>query len=75
MNLLLDKNLSPRLVQRLASLFPGLIHVRDISLKQASDEEIWNWARENGYTAVTTIVARGKTLVEASDFRVAPFHS
>jgi len=46
-NLLLDENLSPRLVQRLASLFPGLIHVRDINLKQASNEEIWNWgARE-----------------------------
>jgi predicted nuclease of predicted toxin-antitoxin system len=52
--LLLDENLSPRLVQQLASLFPGLIHVRDIGLKQASDEEIWSWARENGCTIVTT---------------------
>ena len=54
MNLLLDENLSPRLVQRLASLFPALIHVRDIGLKQAPDELIWDWAKMNGYTIVTT---------------------
>ena len=54
MNLLLDENLSPRLLQRLASLFPGLIHVRDIGLKQSSDEMIWDWAKMNSYTIVTT---------------------
>lgn len=54
MSLLLDENLSPRLLQRLASLFPGLIHVRDIGLKQASDEMIWDWAKRNSYTIVTT---------------------
>ncbi len=53
MSLLLDENLSPRLTFRLASLFTGLIHVRDVGLKQAADEEIWNWARENGYTVIT----------------------
>ena len=54
MNLLLDENLSPRLLPRLDPLFPGLIHVRDIGLKQASDETIWDWAKMNGYTIVTT---------------------
>jgi len=53
-SLLLDENLSPRLVQRLSSLFPGLIHVRDAGLSQASDETIWDWARRNGYTVLTT---------------------
>jgi len=53
-SLLLDENLSPRLLQRLASLFPGLVHVRDIGLKQASDEMIWDWAKTNRYTIVTT---------------------
>jgi predicted nuclease of predicted toxin-antitoxin system len=53
-NLLLDENLSPRLLLRLASLFPGLIHVRDIGLKQAPDETIWDWATRNGYAVVTT---------------------
>ena len=42
MSLLLDENLSPRLTFRLASLFRSLIHVRDVGLKQAGDEEIWN---------------------------------
>lgn len=54
MNLLLDENLSPRLVERLAALFPGLIHVRDVGLKQGSDEMIWDWAKRNGCTIVST---------------------
>ena len=51
--MLLDENLSPRLVHRLASLFPELIHVRDIGLKRASDEQIWRRAKENGYIIIT----------------------
>ena len=54
MSLLLDENLSPRLLQRLASLFPNMIHVRDVGLKQASDEVIWDWATGKNYTIVTT---------------------
>jgi len=53
LSLLLDENLSPRLTLRLASLFPGLIHVRDVGLRQAGDREIWDWARENRFTVVT----------------------
>jgi predicted nuclease of predicted toxin-antitoxin system len=51
--LVLDENLSPRLVERLSSLFAGLTHVRDVGLKEAPDEQIWQWARENGCTLVT----------------------
>jgi predicted nuclease of predicted toxin-antitoxin system len=51
--LLLDENLSPRLVAPLVSLFPGLTHVREIGLAQASDEQIWEWAKVNGATVVT----------------------
>ena len=54
MSLLLDENLSPRLLQRLSSLFPGMMRVRDVGLKQAPDEAIWGWAGRNGYTVVTT---------------------
>jgi predicted nuclease of predicted toxin-antitoxin system len=39
--MLLDENLSPRLVTRLGSLFPGLLHVRDLGLRQARDIQIW----------------------------------
>ena len=54
MSLLLDENLLPRLIVRLTPLFPGVIHVRDVGLKQADDRAIWDWARQNGYTIVTT---------------------
>ena len=54
MNLLLDENLSPRLIPRLSPLFPGLTHVRDVGLNRASDEAIWEWAKQNSYTIVTT---------------------
>lgn len=53
MSLLPGENLSPRLVARLTSLFPGLTHVRDLDLKQADDRTIWDWARQNSYTVVT----------------------
>ncbi|MGA2600778.1 MAG: DUF5615 family PIN-like protein [Bryobacteraceae bacterium] len=54
MKLLLDENLSPRLVNRLDLLFPGLTHVRDVGLKQADDQQIWDWARDNDFAIVTT---------------------
>lgn len=54
MKLLLDENLSPRLVERLASLFPLIIHVRDIGLKQGADIMIWEWAKKNEHSIVTT---------------------
>lgn len=33
MNLLFDENLPPRLVPLLADVYPGSVHVRDVSLK------------------------------------------
>ena len=51
--MLLDENLSPKLVARLTSLFPSLIHVRDVGLRQADDRLIWEWAREHRHTVVT----------------------
>jgi predicted nuclease of predicted toxin-antitoxin system len=53
LSLLLDENLSPRLIPRLTSLFPGLTHVRNVELRQAEDRAIWNWAKQNSYTVVT----------------------
>ncbi len=34
-------------------LYPGLVHVRDVGLKQASDPSIWEYAKQNGHTIVT----------------------
>lgn len=54
MKFLLDENLSPRLAPRLLSLFGALTHVRDIALQRADDRIIWEWAKVNGYTVITT---------------------
>jgi len=51
--LLLDENLSPRLVSRLAELFGEITHVRNVGLQQAEDRSIWDWAKLHGYTVIT----------------------
>ena len=54
MKLLFDANLSPRLVGRLAELFPDSVHVFDTGLARFTpDETIWEYARANGFTLVT----------------------
>lgn len=52
--MLLDENLSPKLVHRLGELFPGLTHARDHGLAQTDDRQIWDWAKANGHTILTT---------------------
>jgi len=51
--LLLDQNLSPRLVPALADLFPGSAHVADLGLDRADDVAVWEHARSDNYTIVT----------------------
>jgi len=54
MKLLLDANLSWRLVKRLSTDFLLVEHVTRTGLAiPASDQEIWNWARTNEYYIVT----------------------
>lgn len=53
MKLLLDENLSPRLIETLQSEYPGSTHVRSIALRGAADEVIWNYAREEGFAIVS----------------------
>lgn len=53
MKLLLDQNISRKLVKELGDLFPGSNHVYLLGLHKASDEDIWNYARDNGFTIVT----------------------
>jgi predicted nuclease of predicted toxin-antitoxin system len=45
MKLLFDENPSFRLCERLASLFPGSVHVRSVGLAEADDRAIWDFAR------------------------------
>jgi predicted nuclease of predicted toxin-antitoxin system len=50
---LYDENLSPRLLQLLADLFPGSTHVRDAGLASAPDDAVWNHAASNGFVIAT----------------------
>ncbi len=45
MKLLFARNLSPRLVQLLADVYPGSAHVIDMGLSDADDRAIWTFAR------------------------------
>ncbi len=53
MKLLFDQNLSHRLPARLADLFPSSAHVRTAALDQSPDDQIWDYARANGFCIVT----------------------
>jgi predicted nuclease of predicted toxin-antitoxin system len=53
MKLLFDQNLSPRLVGCLADLFPGSSHVQTEGLDCASDDQVWERARLNGFAIVS----------------------
>ncbi len=53
MKLLLDENLSFRLVSRLAGTFPGSQHIGMLGLTRASDNEIWSFAGSNGFMIVS----------------------
>jgi predicted nuclease of predicted toxin-antitoxin system len=51
--LLFDENVSPKLVGLMADTYPGSAHVRDVSLRGASDRRIWEHARANGFVIVS----------------------
>lgn len=53
MRLLFDQNLSESLVRALAQECPGSVHVRQIGLERADDEEVWQYARDRGLTIVS----------------------
>lgn len=53
MRLLFDQNLSYRLCEQLADLYPGSSQARLLGLARASDELIWETAKREGYVIVT----------------------
>ena len=53
MKLLYDHNLSPRLVERLADIFPDATHVALIGLASASDDQVWLYAVQQNACIVT----------------------
>ena len=53
MRLLFDENLSPHLVDKLASEYPGSLHVRSVGLLGKEDATIWEYARQNDLIIVS----------------------
>lgn len=53
MKLLLDQNLSYRLLARLENAFPGSSQIHRLGMDHADDDAIWRFARENGFAIVT----------------------
>ena len=53
MRLLLDQNLSPRLLVSLADLYAGSAHVREVGLATADDDTVWAYAGGEGFVIVS----------------------
>ena len=53
MKLLLDQNLSFRLINVIAIAFPDSTHVKDFDLVRAPDADVWSFAQQNGFTVVS----------------------
>ena len=53
MKLLLDQNLSPRLVRALEAAYPGSSHVRLVGLRDADDAVVWEFARDHDFIIVS----------------------
>lgn len=51
--LLFDENLSPRLPALLKTEFPGSTHLRDVGQMGATDAQVWEFARANGFMIVS----------------------
>jgi predicted nuclease of predicted toxin-antitoxin system len=53
MKLLFDQNLSFKLCQELADLYPGSSQTRLLGLAEAVDRAIWRYAGSNGFVLVS----------------------
>ncbi len=49
MNLLFDQNISFRLVKRINKIFPNSKQVRELGLENATDFEIFEYAKRHNY--------------------------
>ncbi len=53
MKLLLDENLSPRILPEIEQIYPGSIHVRDRRLQRSTNREVWEFVKKEGYAIVS----------------------
>lgn len=53
MKLLFDQNISYRIVSLVSNKYPEAKHINHVGLEDATDNSIWNFAKENNYSIVT----------------------
>ena len=53
MKLLIDQNISFRIIPKIIDRFPGTKQVRELGLENHSDRKIWAYAKEHGFAIVT----------------------
>jgi predicted nuclease of predicted toxin-antitoxin system len=53
MKLLFDQNISYRIVSLVSNKYPEAKHINQVGLEDATDNSIWNFAKEYDYTIVT----------------------
>ncbi|MFB6276771.1 MAG: DUF5615 family PIN-like protein [Halothece sp.] len=53
MKLLLDENLSDRIITRIIDLYPNSAHVKTLGLNNTDDEVIWEYAKANEFVIVS----------------------
>jgi predicted nuclease of predicted toxin-antitoxin system len=51
--LLLDENLSDRIIHRIVDLYPDSEHVKTLGLINTDDSVIWEYAKTNGFVIVS----------------------
>ncbi|WP_040896597.1 DUF5615 family PIN-like protein [Xenococcus sp. PCC 7305] len=53
MKLLLDENLSDKIIPKIIDLFPNSVHVKTLGLTNTDDLIIWDYAKENDYVIIS----------------------
>ena len=53
MKLLLDENLSDRIINRIVDLYPNSEHVLTLGLTNTDDAMLWEYAKTNGFVIVS----------------------
>ena len=68
MKLLLDHNVSHKLVDRLADIFPNSTQTRLLNFGRTNDPQLWLFAKTHGYIFVT----KDRDIAELAILRGAP---
>lgn len=55
MKILIDQNISFRIINRIEGAFPNVLHVKSLGLMDTDDSKIFIYARRNNFDAILTI--------------------